>query len=203
MAALTVEIELREATERDRDLLLSWAQDPVIRSAGFSVDPITAEEHAAWFASRLGSRGAARIWIGLDADRPMGVFRVERATDGALVISISVAPDQRGRGRSRPLLEAGLRATRAAFGAVRFRAWIRADNAPSLALFVGAGFEAPSVPPPAGPARGGWRPSSWSSTSARDRGQVFSSSCQVTRSNPSSGPRKPSRRTTSSGNSSP
>ena len=80
------------------------------------------------------------------------MVRVEPAGDGVGVVSIAVAAEARGGGRSRPLLEAGLDAARPANPGRRFRAWIRPDNVPSIRLFRDAGFTGPAVRPatPAG-----------------------------------------------------
>jgi len=143
-------IALRPAVAADEGLLLAWANDPVARAAGFQPEPISADTHHRWFMQRLAEPASSRIWIGHENDTPIGVVRVELAPDGTLVVSISLDPARRGLGKSRPLLEAGLAAARAAFPRARFRAWIRRDNRPSVALFEGAGFEAP-VNPPADP----------------------------------------------------
>ena len=141
-------VKVRPAGPADRDRLLAWANDPATRSAGFRVEPISPDLHERWFAARLAEPANGRIWIGLAAGRPVGVVRVDRGTDNLLVVSISLAPEERGKGQSVPLLEAGLDAARRAFPGTRFRAWIRTGNAPSIALFMRAGFRAPAVAPP-------------------------------------------------------
>jgi RimJ/RimL family protein N-acetyltransferase len=148
-------IAVRPASAEDEQRILAWANDPVARASGFRPEPITPDAHHRWFAARLAEPDTCRIWIGLDGQQPIGVVRVEQDADGFLVVSIALDPAQRGRGKSRPLLEAGLDAARAAFPEPRFRAWIRDDNRASLALFEGSGFEAPrsrlpTTPPGAG-----------------------------------------------------
>lgn len=145
-------IAVRPATAADRDRLLAWANDPITRSVGFHTVPISAEEHRAWFSRVLADPSRRRIWIGHEGPREIGVVRVALTPDGALAVSIALDAATRGAGRSRPLLEAGLAAARAAFPGRRFRAWIQAANASSVALFRGAGFQPPSRRPtsPAG-----------------------------------------------------
>jgi RimJ/RimL family protein N-acetyltransferase len=140
-------VSVRPATGDDETLLLEWSNDPVSRAAGFAPDPIPPDVHHRWLARRLADPTVGRIWIGEEGGRPVGMVRVEPADDGLLVVSVSVATAERGRGRSRPLLEAGLAAARAAAPGGRFRAWIRPTNAASVRLFSGAGFVQPAVRP--------------------------------------------------------
>jgi RimJ/RimL family protein N-acetyltransferase len=145
-------ITVRPATEMDLERLLAWSHDPVTPAATSSPATIAPETHRAWLAATLADPTRRRIWIGLEGRRPVGVIRVQLAPDGALDVAIALAPLERGQGRSRPLLDAGLEAAREAIPGRRFRAWIRSTNAASMALFRGAGFEPPPLRPgaPAG-----------------------------------------------------
>jgi RimJ/RimL family protein N-acetyltransferase len=147
-----VTVTVRPAGADDERLLLEWANDPVARAAGFSPDPIPADVHHRWLARRLVDPSVGRIWIGEEDGRPIGMVRVEPADDDVLVVSVAVAREVRGSGRSRPLLETGLAAARTAEPGRRFRAWIRPSNGASVRLFRGAGFARPAVGPvaPAG-----------------------------------------------------
>lgn len=134
-------IRVRPADAEDGDLLLAWANDPLTRAAGFQRRPIEPDEHRAWLAERLGS-AATRFFIGLAGEEPIGQVRLELDEDGAAEVSIAVAPEARGRGVGRLLLEAGLDAVRAdpSFAVAVFVARVRPENQASLRLFGGAGF---------------------------------------------------------------
>jgi UDP-2,4-diacetamido-2,4,6-trideoxy-beta-L-altropyranose hydrolase len=134
-------ITVRTATEADAERLLAWANDPATRAAGFHPSPIDPGEHERWLTARLAS-GSGRLFIGLDGDRPVGQVRLEADDDGRVEVGISVAPEARGRGIGRALLEAGLAAgvSDASLRVAVFVARIRADNAASVAMFRGAGF---------------------------------------------------------------
>lgn len=139
-------MRIRPTEPEDRDRLLAWANDPAARAAGFHIEPIPADVHAAWFARRLAEPDSGRIWIGLEGRRPIGVVRVDLSPEVRLIVSITIAPADRGRGYATGLLEAGLEAARQAFPGSRFRAWIRIGNAASIALFERAGFRPPASP---------------------------------------------------------
>jgi UDP-2,4-diacetamido-2,4,6-trideoxy-beta-L-altropyranose hydrolase len=142
-----VTVTVRPATADDEALLLEWANEPAARAAGFSPDPIPPDVHHRWLAGRLADPTVGRIWIGEEGGRPVGMVRVEPADDDVLVVSVAIARDARGSGRSRPLLDAGLAAARNAEPGRRLRAWIRPTNAASMRLFRGAGFAQPAVRP--------------------------------------------------------
>jgi len=134
-------ITVRRATEEDAERLLAWANDPVTRAAGFQPSPIDQRTHGLWLEERLASP-TTRLFVGLDGDEPVGQVRLAADPDGRVEVGISVAPEARGRGIGRSLLDAGLAAGLADpdLHIEDFVARIRPDNAASLALFVGAGF---------------------------------------------------------------
>lgn len=133
-------VTLRPATLDDAELLLVWANDPVTRASGFHPRPIEPDEHRAWLAARLAS-AASRLYIGMAGGEPVGQLRLERGPDQT-EISISIAPDARGRGHGRRLLAAGVAAARAdpSIAGAPLIARVRPDNRASRALFGAAGF---------------------------------------------------------------
>ena len=134
-------IKLRPAGGADADLLLDWANDSVTRATSFHPEPIDRQTHLSWYAGRLADP-ATRILIGLRDGIPVGQVRLTRDAYGAVEVGISVAAEHRGRGVGRMLLGAAIEAALAdrELDARRFVARIRPDNAPSIALFTGAGF---------------------------------------------------------------
>jgi [ribosomal protein S18]-alanine N-acetyltransferase len=112
--------------------------------------PIDRRTHVAWLAARLAAP-TCRIWIGSTGGVPSGVVRFEIDADGRAVVSIAVDAAARGHGIGRVLLRQGLDAARAELRHAGFRAWVRADNAASIALFGSAGFAPSAAIPPAAP----------------------------------------------------
>lgn len=133
-------VKLRPVGAGDEALLLAWANDPGTRAASRLHEPITAADHHRWLAGRLATPEDARVWIGETESVPIGVVRFVRRAPDAVEVSITVAPEARGGGFARPLLEAGIVASREAFGPVTILAEILPGNDASLRLFTAAGF---------------------------------------------------------------
>jgi RimJ/RimL family protein N-acetyltransferase len=128
-----VDVELRPAGQHDRDLLLAWANDPDTRRASFSTAPIGVEEHATWLATVL-SDPTRQLWIAEVDGEPVGQVRIDQR-DRDAVISVSVAPEARGRGLAAPMIEA---ATARVDG--RVVALVKPENERSLRAFETAGY---------------------------------------------------------------
>src|SRR5439155_24419262 len=93
----------REARMADADLLWRWANVRETRQNSFTSSPIPYEEHVSWLAQRLGS-DTTRTWIFSDGDAPVGQVRID--ISGAIAeIGITVAPERRGRGCGKAMLE--------------------------------------------------------------------------------------------------
>lgn len=151
-------VVLRPGEPADEALLLSWANDPPTRAASRNHAQIAAADHHRWLERMLAAPHQARIWIGEAEGRLIGVVRFERRAPTAVEVAITVAPEARGRGLARPLLDAGIVAAREAFGPVTILADVLPDNEASLALFGGAGFTpiaSPTEPAEAGPDEAG------------------------------------------------
>ncbi len=130
----------REARLADADFLWRWANDRETRQNSFSKSPIPYAAHVAWLEQRLAS-DATRIWIFSDGDTPVGQVRFDIA-GGVAEIGITVAPEQRGRGYGKAMLEQAIRCLHEARrDHVRPRASVLARNEASLRLFKACGFE--------------------------------------------------------------
>ncbi len=131
---------LRAARWDDADTLLAWANDPETRAASFASAAIAEPGHRAWLAGRLADP-ETRLWLVEDpaGGGPVGTLRLARA-DGVGTVSITVAPSCRGHGWGGRMLAALAAWNRAATFTPRLVAWVRDDNAASLALFAAAGY---------------------------------------------------------------
>lgn len=130
---------LRPARLDDARAVWEWLQDPAVREAAFSSDPIPWETHEPWFQARL-ARTAEPYLIAEDAEgRRVGQVRFERSS-GRLEVSIVVDPGSRGRGLGRRMLSDGCALARRSLGPGPIEALARAGNPASLKAFEAAGF---------------------------------------------------------------
>jgi len=130
---------LRPAREKDSWLLWTWRNDPVTRVMFGAPDEVPWEEHHEWYGRSLAN---ANRWIliGEEANHPVGVLRFDRIGNDVAKVSVTVTPENRGRGIGREILALGSDYAAHRLGFVRLEANIKAENVASLALFEGAGF---------------------------------------------------------------
>ena len=136
-------IELRHANNKDCRMIWQWANDPDVRAVSFAPEPIAYENHVQWFEARLADADC-HMYIAEDiaAGRhpvPVGQVRFERRGKEA-VISVSLARKFRGRGHGARIIALAASTYLAATDAQVINAYIKTDNAASLAAFKKAGF---------------------------------------------------------------
>ena len=138
-ALLEQEIRVRPANESDGRLLFSWANDTAVRKASFHSDPIAWDEHERWFAGRLKNPRAV-IYVGENRNgEPVGNVRFD-LDDARATLSVSVAPQFRGRGWGKELIWFATRTLLRSRFTDRIDAFVKPDNEASLRLFESAGF---------------------------------------------------------------
>lgn len=131
----------RRAVPSDEAQLLEWANDPVTRANAFSPGHISAEAHAQWFRARLGQLDSCLIYlVETDAGVPVGQVRFDRKAQD-WEIDYCLAPQFRGRGLGRPMLEAALGALRGERQDGFLVGRVKAGNAPSQRVFEALGFQ--------------------------------------------------------------
>lgn len=134
-------IQLRCAGHEDGRLVFDWRNDVATRAASLQTDPIPWPVHELWWKASLG-RADRTLIIGEDAwGRPVGLVRFD-AADGRWLVSIQIAPDRRGQGWGRALLEGALVRMSEKRAAYRFMAQIKPENEASRRLFATCGFAA-------------------------------------------------------------
>jgi len=136
-------IKLRHANRKDCRLLWQWANDPQVQAVSFVPEPILYEDHVKWLEERL-TDPDCQMYMAEDIAndrRPESVGQVRFERKGqAAVISVSLGRQFRARGLGACIIELASRTYLAATDAKVINAYIKADNAASLAAFKRAGY---------------------------------------------------------------
>jgi len=133
------ELALRPVRVEDCRLIWEWANDPVARALSFSTEKIPWEKHVAWFESKR-TDPSIHFFIAVDKnDVPAGQIRFQ-INGQAAVVSVSLAPEQRGRGYGAKIIQMGTRELWVTTKTNIIHAYIKQDNIASIRAFVKAGF---------------------------------------------------------------
>ncbi len=108
---------LRRVTESDKEQLFVWTNDPVTRMQSFSQEPVSWENHCAWFERKIKDPDCYHYILEADGEAA-GVIRLDRHApeetavvanysekSGIYRISYSIAPQKRGQGYGKKLLQ--------------------------------------------------------------------------------------------------
>lgn len=133
-------VTLRPIAPEDSADLLAWRNDPLTRANSRSTDPISHEAHAAWL-SRVIADANRHVWIGLEGTEKVGTCSALLHEDGSVEISVTVAPDARGRRLVATLVAGAVEEAKTLWPGARLRAEIKPDNAASRKAFEACGFE--------------------------------------------------------------
>jgi spore coat polysaccharide biosynthesis predicted glycosyltransferase SpsG/RimJ/RimL family protein N-acetyltransferase len=129
----------RPARDADADLLLAWRNDPSVRAVSHATHEVAPAEHAAWLERVLADPDRALLVVEREG-RPVGTVRFDR--EGAeATISVTVAPEQRGRGVGVRAIRESTELELAARPQLdRVVALVKAENAASQRAFERAGY---------------------------------------------------------------
>jgi RimJ/RimL family protein N-acetyltransferase len=132
-------LELRAARPEDEELVLIWRNEVSTRAGSFSSEEISRDEHSRWFARKLADSNCKLLIVEEDG-RPVGQVRLDRVEADKAEISIGLAPDARGRGVGREALRCAVLEAPRRLGVTTVTAFVKHNNAASLAAFTAAGF---------------------------------------------------------------
>lgn len=132
-------MRIRPVTIDDAPLLLSWRNDPDSRASSRNTHMVDPAEHQDWLAAALERPDALLMIAEDDGGVPVGHVRFVSSADG-YEVSIVLAPDQRGKGQGRAVLQAAQEVFFATHPGHPPKAFVRADNLASHRLFRGAGY---------------------------------------------------------------
>jgi RimJ/RimL family protein N-acetyltransferase len=143
-------VQMRPADDGDTATLLRWRNDPVTRAGSRDTREVGPEQHRAWLSATL-TAPDRHLLVARDDAGDLGTLRWDRVGAGEWEVSLTVAPERRGRGLAAPLLRAGedwLAEHEPA--AHTMLAAVHVDNAPSQRLFDTAGYLPERTPDPDG-----------------------------------------------------
>ncbi|MFJ4107275.1 GNAT family N-acetyltransferase [Oerskovia enterophila] len=132
-------IEVRPAVSADAAVLLRWRNDPVTRTVSRTTDRVRWSDHVAWLERVLAS--PERLLLVAESDgRRVGTVRFDALDGGCWEVSITLAPEVRGRGLAARVLEAAESAFSALRGQHDIVATILPENRSSQAVFRRRGY---------------------------------------------------------------
>jgi RimJ/RimL family protein N-acetyltransferase len=125
-------MKLRPATMNDAKMLFEWRNDPQTRAMSNTQDPVAWEAHVNWLEASLAN--PARDILIADVEGPVGTVRRDHDASGTIGVSMTMAPEARGRKLSGPMMDM------ATSDPGRYTCGIRADNPASRRGVERAGF---------------------------------------------------------------
>lgn len=134
----------RPATIADEETLFEWRNDETVRLNSRAHEEVAWESHRSWLRRSLVDED--RILLIIESDgTPVATCRWDRRSEREWEVSITVAPDSRGRGLAHAAVDAAEGALKDS-APVRMLAVVHRDNAASRRLFERAGY-LPHLPP--------------------------------------------------------
>ena len=135
----TAELKLRLATPEDCRLLWEWANDPAVRTASFSTEPIPWEDHVRWFRTKLSDSNCYYYILLSQEGVPVGQVRFDTSGD-KVEISISIALNFRRSGFGADGIRIASKHLFQETAIARIYAHIKPSNNTSICAFRKAGY---------------------------------------------------------------
>jgi ribosomal protein S18 acetylase RimI-like enzyme len=142
--AAGTQLIVRQAQSEDAMDILRWRNDPLVCAMSRHQEPISELVHMAWY-SRAVDDPNRLLLIGILGEKKIGIVRFDHRQDSLWEVSITIAPDARGQGLGRHLLEMALVRLFVSYAPISVLAVARLDNKPSLSLFHALGFNRESI----------------------------------------------------------
>jgi UDP-2,4-diacetamido-2,4,6-trideoxy-beta-L-altropyranose hydrolase len=134
-------LTLRPAANVDCELLWKWRNEPGVRAASFTSDPIEWEVHRSWFDGRMADPGCT-IWIACDeSGEGVGQVRFDVIKDGEFEIAVSIDEGHRSSGYGARLIRLATDDFLSVGEPRTIHAYIKHDNTASIRAFSKAGYQ--------------------------------------------------------------
>tara|TARA_X000000368_G_C22649306_1_gene544525 strand:- start:150 stop:620 length:471 start_codon:yes stop_codon:yes gene_type:complete len=127
-------LKVRKAKIEDEQLLLFWANDPVVRANAFTSDLISAKVHSSWFRQRLSNDEFCKMYILETVEgTPIGQVRFEKKYK-KWYVNYSLSKLARGKNLGSRLLNLSIRKFKKK-GKLDLFAEVKKSNNPSFKIF--------------------------------------------------------------------
>ncbi|MGH9831224.1 MAG: GNAT family N-acetyltransferase, partial [Blastocatellia bacterium] len=134
------ELRLMHARRDHCELVWRWANDPVVRAASFSSDPIPWEAHVEWFEEKLRDANCLILIAQDGLDALVGQVRFDLKNEFEAVINLSIGSNHRGRGFGSRLISSAVDRLFQSTAVQTVHAYIKTDNQASVLSFERAAF---------------------------------------------------------------
>lgn len=132
-------LAVRRACLDDAMDILRWRNDPVARAMSRHNEPINESDHMAWYSGAVVDPNRLFL-VGILDGMSIGIVRFDNLGASMTEVSITVAPEARGKGLGGELLRLALQYLHSVTPSVPVLAVARMDNNSSLRLFQAQGF---------------------------------------------------------------
>ena len=130
---------LRQVTLEDKEMLLAWANDPVVRYQAINQHEITIDEHSKWIYQHLNDPNT-RMWILEYNGIPAGQIRWDLNGKEA-ILDYSISDGFRGRGLGKVILKRGIDEVCKIWTGISLIAEVKEKNIASIKAITAAGFK--------------------------------------------------------------
>lgn len=129
------ELKVRLAEPKDEDILLNWANDPLVRRNAFFSEEISPEVHHHWLVKRLRNQGSCLIYI-IEAEENFSIGQVRFEMKGEdWVIGYSLDSKVRGKNLAVKMLRLAIIQFQMSKGIISLVAHVKNGNEPSKRTF--------------------------------------------------------------------
>ena len=132
------DLKLRQVTPEDKEMLLTWANDSVVRYQAINQHEITIDEHSKWIYQHLNDPNT-RMWILEYNGIPAGQIRWDLNGKEA-ILDYSISDSFRGRGLGKVILKRGIDEVRKIWAGISLIAEVKEKNIASIKAITAAGF---------------------------------------------------------------
>jgi len=138
-------LKARLARLDDEDLILQWANDPLVRQNAFAPDEIAPATHRTWFRKRLRDPEHCRLYVvETDDGFPVGQVRFDQA-DEAWEIDYAIDARACGWELGKPLLLTAMQALRGSTKGALLFGRVKYANGASGRIFEALGFKSENL----------------------------------------------------------